>query len=892
MLSAWWNQMRIRMRVLRDHGQLDRDLQDEVDFHLAMREESHRASGMAEAEAHRSTRLQFGNTETVKGRCRELWTWNRLETLWRDLRYGGRILRKNLFFTTVAVLTLALGIGSNTAIFSLVDSVLLKPLPYPQANQLVVLHERIRRPGYERDQETITPGDFTDWKKRNSAFRDMAAIASRSFGMSGTGEAVQIDGEAVSANLFSMLQVGPVVGRVFHPGEDQYGAGKVAILGYGLWTSRFAADPQVVGRTVLLDGTNYVVVGVMPKWFSFPDPDDQLWVPLAISAQEAMSRAVHSWRVVARLKEGTTPAQAETQMNSLSAELAYEHPDTNSGLSASFLSLREQTVGNVRPALLILWLCTSLVLLIVCVNLASLLLTRASIRRREFAVRLALGATRSRIVFQLVIEGLLLSFLGGAAGLLFAIWGMHALRRISPPPSFPYIPRIEEIGINGTLLIFVLGLSLLAGIMFSLIPALRTAAHDIQKTLKEEDSRGNSGGPGRWVRSTLVVMQTALGVVVMIGAGLLLRSFVRLGHVSLGFEPENVLTMRVLPRGIQYPGFPERLRFYPQVLDKVQNVPGVESAGAVSFLPLTRTRHFDTFWIEGQALTSGSWSPSADIRAVTPGYLEAMKIALTAGRKFSWEDTPESAPVVIVSKKFVQDFFSQVGPIGAHLKIGNLTSSNGWRTIVGVVDDVPYFDITSPPQPTIYVPYSQTADLHMDLHDLALRTSQSPASVAEAIRNEILGVDRNLAVSRVRTMEDVYSISVAPQRFNLLLLALMAGLVLLLAAIGLYGVAASSVVQRTREIGVRLVLGATPAHIFRLILVHSGALVLYGVVTGIVLSLSLTSLINSLLFNVSPLDFVTYGLVAILLSLVGLLACYGPARTAMRVDPITALHYE
>src|SRR5215472_357062 len=892
MLSAWWNQVRMRIAVLLNRRQFERDLQEELDFHLAMREQSQRRSGMTPDDAYRSARFQFGNPEVIKDACRELWSWRFLETLWQDVWFGGRMLRKNLSFTALAVLTLALGIGANTAVFSLVDAVLLKPLPYARADQLVVLHERIRREGYEHDQEMVTPGDFTAWMKRNASFSGMAAIASRSFDLTGTGEPVQIEGEAVSANLFSVLQVEPVIGRVFDPEEEHSGAGRVALLGYGLWTSRFAADPQVVGHTILIDGMGYVVVGVMPKWFSFPDPDDQLWVPLALSEQDLATRAAHSLRVVARLKEGISSVHAQTQMDALSRVVAEEYPTTNSGLSASLISLREQIVGNVRPALLVLWLSAAFVLLIVCVNLASFVLTRASIRRREFAVRLALGAARSRVVRQLITESLLLSLLGGAAGLLFAFWGMHALRGINPPPSFPYIPRIEEIGINCTLLVFVLALSLVTGILFSLIPALRTGGRDIQEALKEEDSRGNSGGTRRWIRSTLVLMQTALGVVVMIGAGLLLRSFVRLGTVPLGFHPQNVLTLRVLPRGVRYPDFYARLNFYQQVLAKVQNVAGVESAGAVSFLPLTRSRQFNTFSVEGRPLANTSWSPSADIRVVTPGYFEAMQIPLTAGRKFSWEDMPESAPVAIVSKKFMQNFFPDGGVTGSHIRIGSPPSSSAWRTIIGVVDDVPYFDITSPPQPTIYLPYAQSAALRTDLHDLAVRTLQTPASLTGAVRNVIRNVDGDLAISRVRTMQEVCSISMAPQRFNLLLLTLMAALVLFLAAIGLYGVTAYSVAQRTREIGVRLILGAAPADVLRLILFHSAALMLFGVAAGIALSFSLASLMKNLLFNVSALDPVTYGVVAVLLSLVGLVACYGPARAATRIDPITALRYE
>ncbi len=705
------------------------------------------------------------------------------------------------------------------------------------------------------------------------------------------GQPVQIEGEAVSANLFALLRVEPLIGRAFHSEEDQHGTGRVAILGYSLWATRFASDPQVVGRSILLDGSKYLVVGVMPKNFHFPDPDDQLWVSLALSPQEMASRSVNSLRVVGRLKPNASLAQAQSEMDTLAQELAREYPDTNSGLSASLISLREQTVGNVRSALIVVWICTGLVLLIVCVNLASLLLTRVSIRRREFAVRLALGAGRARIVRQLITEGLLLSSLGGIGGLLFAVWGMHALQVISPPPSFPYIPRIDQIGIDGSLLVFLLCLSLAAGVLFSIIPALKTGDRDIQATLKEGDARANSGGNREWVRPLLVLIQTAFAVIVLVGAGLLLRSFVRLERLPLGFQSKNVLTLRVIPRGDRYRNFSERLVFYQQVLDKIQSLPGVESAGGVSFLPLTRTRLFNHFSMEGQPVASSSLAPSADVRAITPGYLAAMTIALFAGRDFSWSDTPESTPVVIVNKKFARDFFGDANAVGAHLKLP-ATSVNSWRTIVGIVDDVSYFDSASAAQPTIYVPYAQADGLHVGLRDLAIRANQKPESIATAVRNAIWSVDSNLAVSRVRAMDEICAISLTPQRFNLLLLALMAGLVLILAVVGLYGVTAYTVAQRTREIGVRLALGAAPADVMRLILRRSGVLVLGGTCVGLALSVSVAFLMKNLLFRVSPLDPMTYVLVAGVLLIVGLSACYGPARSVMRINPASVLRYE
>lgn len=885
-LHAWLH----RLLGLFQKKSRDAEMAEEIQQHLDLLTGRNIAAGMSASEARNTALRQFGGVEQIKETAREQRIWMWADEFLRDMRFGARMLAKTPGFTAVAILTLALGIGANAAIFSVIDSVLLKPLPYQNADRLVVLREHVRQSGYEHDQEAVTPGDFSDWSKRNTAFAGMAGIAPRSFDLTGAGQPVQIDGEAVSANLFALLQVEPLIGRAFHPEEDQHGTGRVAILGYGLWATRFASDPQVVGRSILLDGSNYLVIGVMPKNFHFPDPDDQLWVPLALSPREMASRSVNSLRVVGRLKPNASLAQAQSEMDTLTQELAREYPDTNSGLSASLISLRKQTVGNVRSALIVAWICTGLVLLIVCVNLASLLLTRASIRRREFAVRLALGAARARIVRQLITEGLLLSSLGGIGGLLFAVWGMHALRVISPPPSFPYIPRIDEIRMDGSVLVFLLCLSLAAGVLFSIIPALKTGDRDIQATLKAEDARANSGGNRKWIRPLLVLIQTALAVIVMVSAGLLLRSFVRLERLPLGFQSKNVLTLRVIPRGDRYGNFGERLVFYQQVLDKVQSVPGAESAGGVSFLPLTRTRLFNHFSMEGQPVANSSLAPSADVRAITPEYLGALKIALFAGRDFSWSDTPESTPVVIVNKKFARDFFGNANAVGAHLKLP-ATSVNS-RTIVGIVDDVSYFDSASAAQPTIYVPYAQADGLHVELHDLAIRANQKPESIATAVRNAIWSVDSNLAVSRVRTMDEVCATSLAPQRFNLLLLALMAGLVLILAVVGLYGVTAYTVAQRTREIGVRLALGAAPADVMRLILLRSGVLVLGGTCVGLALSVSVAFLMKNLLFQVSPLDPMTYVLVAGVLLIVGLSACYGPARSAMRIDPSTVLRYE
>jgi putative ABC transport system permease protein len=817
-------------------------------------------------------------------------------TLLQDLRYGLRMLAKNPAFTAVALLSLALGIGANTAIFSVVNAVLLKPLPYPHTDRVVIVRERVRLPGYESDQDMMAPANFADLRARDTAFENMAALAYRSHDLTGAGEPVRVEGEAVSASLFPVLGVEAALGRVFTAEDDQYGGPRVALLGYALWASRFGADPQAVGRTIYLDGQNYTVVGVMPPWYHFPDPDDQLWVPLGLKPADRTNRADRSLRVVGLLKASASLAQAQSQMDEAGLQLATEYPATNTGVRAHLEPLRDAVIGNVRPAVLILWACTGLVLLIVCANVASLLLTQASIRRREFGIRVALGATRARLVRQLLAEGMLLAVTGGLLGLLVATWGIPALRAISPPPSFPYLPRLDEVGINGVVLVATLVVSLLTGLTFGIVPILQVGRESLQDSLRE-GARESAGGRST-VRKAMIVGEMAIGTMVLVGAGLLLRSFWRLEQAPLGFDPHNVLTLRVIPRGPKYSNAEERIAFYQQTLQRVEAIPGVEAAGAVTFLPLTRVREISGFSIEGRTPALPGQEPIADYRAVTPRYFASVRIPVVEGRSFTWSDTPESLPVAIISKGLADRFWPGEDPVGKHIKQGAASSSGPWVTVVGVAGDIRDFDAATEPQPTIYIPYAQSegagSALHdlLSLHDLVVRTAVDPSSAVSAVRSAIWSADKGLSISRMWTMEEVYSISVAPQRFSLLLLGTMAGLALLLAGAGLYGVTAYSVTQRTREIGVRMALGAKQVVVFRLIVGQGMQLAVLGVILGLAGSFALTRFLRALLFRVQPTDPATFAGVAVLLCGVGLAACYIPARRATKVDPMVALRYE
>ena len=864
------------------------ELEQELQSHLRMAASDRMGRGESPSDAAQSARREFGNVELVQQVTSDQWGWRWLEELLQDLRYGARMLRKNPGFTFVAVLTLALGIGANTAIFSVVYTVLVKTLPYPQTDRLVMLYEDVRLPNYQNERNEPSPGNFYDWAKQSTLFANTAAYRNRSWNLSGEGEPIRVEGELVTSEFFATLQIQPTLGRVFAVEENQPGNSHVVVISDGLLQSRFGSNPQVLGQKILLDGESHTIVGVMPPGFHFPDPDDQLWVPMGMSPAELGNRGSHFLLVFARLQPGITLTRAQAELNSLAKHLTELYPATNTGQTVNIVSLQEDIAGPVRPTLLVVMAAAGLILLIVCANVANLLLGRASVRRREIAVRLALGAGQSRIAWQLLTESVLLALLGCASGLLLARWCVAGLKLLAAS----ILPRAQEFSLNAPVLIFSLALSLFAGIVFGVGPALQATRGSVQETLKS-GTRESPAGSRLRMRSLLVILETALGAVVVIGAGLLLRSFLRIEHVPLGFEPQGVLTFRVIPRGERYAQLAQRVTFYQQVLERIQAQPGVKSAAAVSFIPLTLARGSKGFTIEGHMPTAPGQIPMAGYDVVTPLYFATMHIHLLQGRDLSWSDAPQTQPVVMINEVMAKTYWPNQDPLGKHIRQGGPDDSEfPWLTITGIVADAREFDPVTAARPTMYFPVTQFADPGGILRDWAVRTNDDPRTLAANVRAAVWDVDKDLPVTRIRTMEEVRSMSVLSPRLNLLLFGLFAALALVLASVGIYGVTAYSVAQRTREIGIRIALGATRNEVTRLVLRQGACLATVGVLLGLIGAFALTRLMASMIYGVSAADPLTFFTVAFLLAFVALAACYIPARRAMRVDPIIALRYE
>jgi putative ABC transport system permease protein len=865
-------------------GRLDRDLDEEIRAHLDMLVEENRRRGLSDEAARTAAFRSFGGVALVQEDCRREWGLPPLETWLADARYGLRSFRRNPGFAAAAALSLALGIGANTAIFSVVHAVLIEPLPYQESDELVMVWERTRLANYRNDRDTPAPGNFQDWKDRNRVFTSMAAIGYRSWNVSGMGAPIRVEGEAVSASLFPVLRVGAALGRVFTPEEDRPGGPPVALLGHGLWTRHFGADPRVVGRSVLLDGQAYTVVGVMPQGFRFPDADDQIWVPIDLTPQQLANRESHYLRVVARLRPGVSIARAQQQMDAAAQQLAREHPDSNAGVGVQVVSLRDQIVGDVRPALLVLLAVVGVVLTMVCVNVGTLLLARASTRRREFAVRRALGASRARLARQVLTEGLVLSCAGGGLGLLLAVWGVTALRSLAPADT----PRFGEVGWNGQVVVFHLAVAFAAGLLFGAFPAVRVGRSETDDGLRDHSRSSAASSPLR-MRSLLVVAQAALGVVVLMGAGLLLRSFRNLQSVPLGFRPEGILTFRVILRGSRYAALPDRTAFYRETLERIEALPGVRSAASVSFLPLTFAGRTSGILVEGRAPPPQSALPVADFRSVTPEYFRTMGIPRTSGRDFAWSDMPSTVPVAVVSEGMASAFWPSQQALGKRFTLGTSRGSSPLFTVVGVVGNVRQLNLADPPRPAVYFPASQDQGSGEILRDWVVRTGGDPSSLFPAIAGIFRNADPDLPISRVRTMHDVRAASLGTQRFGLRIVGLFGLLALALAVVGLYGVLSYTVARRTHELAIRMALGAGRAHVLRLVLGQGARLTLLGVAIGAIAALAATRALASLLYGVGARDPLTFVAVSLIFVAVALVACAAPVHHALRVDPITAL---
>ena len=869
---------------LRRQTQLEQELQS----HIQMAASDRIERGESPSRAQQAARREFGNLALVQQVTRDQWPWRRLDEFLLDLRYAARMLRRNSGFTLVAVLTLALGIGANTAIFSVVRVVLLKALPYPRADRLVMVYEDVRLPNYQNRKNEPSPGNFSDWNSHNAVFDSMAAYRNRSFNLTGEGEPARVEGELVTAAFFTTLQISPALGRAFAPEEDRPGGSHVVVISDGLWKSRFASDAQVLGKKIPLDGDAYAVIGVMPPGFHFPDPDDQIWVPMGLSPAELSNHGSHFLLVFARLKSGIPLSRAQAEMDALAKHLTEQYPATNTGQTVNVVSLHDDIAGPVRPALLALMAAVGLVLLIACANVANLLLARASVRQREVALRQALGASRSRIARQLLTESLLLALLGCALGLFLARWCLATLKLFAALA----LPRTEEFSLNAPVLLFAIVLSILAGIVFGVGPALHSARASVQETLKS-GIRESPLRSGLRTRNLLVIIETALGAIVVIAAVLLLRSFLRIEHVPLGFQPQGVLTFRVIPRGERYSQLSTRAAFYRRVLERIEGLPQVQSAAAVSFIPLTLARGSKGFTMDGRAPTDPGQIPMAGYNVVTPGYFATMRITLLRGRDFSWNDSPQAQPVVTINEATAMRYWPAENPIGKRIRLGGSEETGlPWLTIAGIVADVREFDPMTEPQPTLYFPISQFADPAGILRDWVVRTDNDPKAVAASVRAAVWDIDKDLPITRIRTMQEVRSMAIVSPRLNLVLFGLFAALALLLASIGIYGVTSYGVAQRTREIGIRLALGANRSDVVRTVVTQTIRLVTVGLLLGLIGAFALTRLMSSMIYGISSSDPATFSAVAFSLMAVALAACYAPARRALRVDPVVALRYE
>jgi predicted permease len=814
-----------------------------------------------------------------------------MTTLLKDMRYALRVLAQRPGFTLVAVLTLALGIGANTAIFSLVSAVLVRPLNYRDAGRLVMLWEDASAAGIPRDN--VANANYADWKAQNKVFEDMAAFEQRVYDLAGAGEPEKLFAFAVTQNFFAVLGAEPALGRGLLPEDDKPGANRVAVISHGLWQSRFGGDPAAVGRDILLGGEKYTVVGVMPASFQFEYPDVRLWVPVALTPEQLADRNNHTLEVVARMKPGLTFEQAGADMRAVMGRIAAEHPDEASGVGAAVVPLREQLAGEVRRPLLMLLGAVALVLLIACANVAGVLLSRAAARRREMAVRAALGASRWRIVRQLLTESVLLGAAGGVAGALLALWAFGFLQQLVPAG----LRGMAEPRLDLAVLSFTTLVSVLAGVAFGLAPALQASKTDLGEALKQAGGRGGAGS-GRRLRGAFVVSQVALALVLLVGAGLLVQTLYRLREQYSSLRPESLLTLRTQLADNRYREPSRRAAFYDGVLQRVRGLPGVVAAGYTTAVPLTRKGGSNGLSIEGRDNgPDASWN--ANHRQVSPDYFRAMGLGVRAGRDFTEQDDENAAPVAAVNETMARAFWPGESVLGKRFKVGAPDSPQPWLTVVGVVADVRQMGADAPVKPEMYVPYRQAAPYwkgppysFFTPRDLVVRTSVDPSSVVPGARRAVHEVDAYQPVEGVRTLDEVLGRETAQRRLGVTLLAAFAALALLLAALGIYGVLAFFVVQHTPEIGVRMALGARPADVLRLVVFKGMRLALAGVALGLAGAFALTRLMSSQLFGVSAADPLTYAGLALLLAAVALLACLIPARRATKVDPMVALRYE
>jgi putative ABC transport system permease protein len=802
-----------------------------------------------------------------------------MKTLCQDARYGLRMLLKKPGFTLTAVITLALGIGATSTIFSFVNGILLRPLPYQDSRRLVALDETAPKRGVT--SMGVSFPNFLDWREQNRVFTGVAAYNIGDFTLTGSGEPEKVSGADISYNTFEVLGVAPILGRTFTAEEDRPGNDLVVILGHSLWERRFGSKPEIIGQKITLLNRPRTVIGVMPPDFKFPEVAD-LWVPLALDTNR-WTRTDHGLSAVARLQPGVTVEQARSDMTSIARHIEEANPITNEGLGVSVIPLREGLVSDYHNALLILMGVVGLVLLIACANVANLLLARASTRAKEVAIRTALGAGRWRVFRQLLTESIVLGLMGGALGLTLAFWGLDLLLA-AIPIEFPFWMKFE---LDSRVLGFTTGVALLTGLIFGAAPALQASRVDLNEALKDGGRDASGAGRHRLLRS-LVVAEVALSLVLLIGAGLMMRSFMRLQHTNPGLNPENLLTLRVDLPGAKY-DTPEKQRtFYKELLERVGALPGVEAAGAVSNLPLGGVTWGRSLTVEGFPVLPVGQAPMINHCVITPNYFRAMGIPLSMGRDFTDADTRDSLRVTIIDERLAREYWPNESPLGKRVRFGPPENNEPWHTVVGVVGAVKHESLSLTRRKTVYLPHAE-----ITIADMALAVrAANPDNLTPAVRGQVKAMDPDLPIINVRTMTEVISRSVWQPRLYTILFGVFAAVALALASIGIYGVMAYSVSERTREIGIRLALGAQRRDVLKLVVAQGMTLALIGAGVGLGAALALTQLMRSMLFEVSATDPLTYAALAALLSVVAMLACYLPARRATKVDPMVALRCE
>jgi len=861
--------MRLRKRMLED---LDRDIRD----HIERETEDNIARGMAPEEARYAAVRKFGNVTRMKEETREVWSFVWLEQLLQDVRLGFRMLRKSPGFTAVAILTLALGIGANTAIFSVINGVLLSPPPYKNPQQLIVMKQNDSLP------------NVTDIQKQAQAFSQGGGINVMPMEYTGGTEPVQVRIGLVNAGFLETLGVQPMLGRIISPGEDVRGGPRFAVVSYPFWQTYLGSDPQAMNKEVLLDGNSYTVIGVMPASFVPPVEHVDVFVSLWVGYPGAAAyRGVHFMHTYWRLKPSFTLAQAQQEMATIDHWLAEQYPAEEKERKTHLVSLHEWLVGDVRPALLVLFGAVGLVLLIACANFASLLMVRAFTGRQELVIRAALGAGRGRLIRKALTESVLLSVLGGGAGLLFAQWGTSMLLALKPEK----LARLSGIHMDTRVLLFVLVVSVLTGIVFGMAPAWIAARSDVAEALKESGRSTTASTMGHSIRGILVTSELAVALVLLVGAGLLIKGFSRLRSMNPGFNSANVMTMYLQLPTTRYGEIPKQTQFRRELLTRLNFLPGVQAA-IVTDIPLGGNYVDHSFVIDGRPPVAVGAEPEVQTLSVMGNYFHVMQIPLRAGRDFTALDREGQPLVAIVNEEIVREFFPRENPLGARIHWARDEGPPHWMTIIGVVGDVKHSGLNQPTDPAVYTPFSQSDEAWRRFMTLAIRAPDASPGLVEEVKRQIWSLDVQIPVGDVHAMDELIALSLAQQRFNMLLLGLFAAFALILAAVGIYGAVAYAANQRTHEIGIRTALGAQRRDVLRLVMRDGAKIALFGIASGIAGALALTHLMASLLFEVKPTDPATFAGVGILLAFVVLAACYIPARRAMRVDPMVALRYE